>query len=139
MDGEAAANIEKLKTNRSRYTEWLTRSLKQVDDNNVEQSAILEAFKERIGGLVRNLQSSQNQYVSALTEDNEIHEAESQMEKLFEQSTKYLTDLEARLQALKNAASSSYAPLQSSMSNEDLSSQVEQDRQNASRSPAIDD
>lgn len=101
-------DINKLKTSRSRSAGWVTRSIDHYGTLASETSAaILEAIKERLSGQFKKLQSVHDKYVSALTDDDAVDEAEDWMTKYFDKVTQCMSDIDARLRNEKTSIASS--------------------------------
>ena len=94
----AKETSKRANTSRSRYAGWLTRSIKQFESAG-DVPSVLEAIRQRITLQLNKLQDSHDAYISTLTEDNDIEEADEWMERYFDAATKALSEIETKLHA----------------------------------------
>ena len=85
----------KLKTVRSSYGGWVTRSLNQADVMlKTPHLSLLIPVRDRLVGHLKKLQSSHDQYVASLTEVEDIDEAEEWMSGYLERATNKILEVE---------------------------------------------
>ena len=75
-EGSTSSNSDKAKASRARYAGWLTRAVNQSQESTNAFPSVLQAIKDRISSQLKKLQTSNDHYVSTLTDEEEIEEAE---------------------------------------------------------------
>jgi hypothetical protein len=102
---ETAASIaasDKAKASRARYAGWLSRAINQYESSG-DIPSVLTAIRDRITSQLSRLQTSHNLYMSTLTDDDQMEEADTWMEEYFEKATKALTEIESRVKDARKA------------------------------------